>query len=71
MIDMRLMDGYLAVFHPPFPQDIQQKLTEVLTAAENAIKVKEQQAREQANLQKQQKDAALKSYAQIFGVPIK
>jgi len=69
-VGMELSEGYLVVMHPTFTPDLAKNVTDLLNAAEKAVWQAREDARRREELEQTEKNNAIQSAANAFGVPV-
>jgi hypothetical protein len=69
-VGVELKDGCLVVIHSAFTPDLARNVIELLNAAENAIRLAQEDTRKRAEQEQAEKLNAIQSASSAFGVPV-
>ena len=69
-VGLELKDGCLIVIHSSFTPDLAKNVNELLSAAENAVRLAQEDTRKRAEQEQAEKLGAIESASTAFGVPV-
>ena len=69
-VGLELKEGCLVVIHSAFTPDLAKNVTELLNAAENAVRSAQEDARKRAEQEQAEKLHAVQTASSAFGVPV-
>jgi len=69
-VGMELCEGCLIVNHPSFTPDLAKNVSSLLNAAEEALRLAQEDARKRVELEQAEKNNAIQSASGAFGVPV-
>lgn len=69
-VGVELKDNCLVVIHPLFTPELARNVSELLNAAENAVRLAQEDARKRVEQEQNEKLKAIQTASSAFGVPI-